>query len=129
MKRVLLVDDQPRWRNIFKTLLKNGFNDLEIQECSSREDALQILENHVFDLAILDLRLIDDCSYDVQGLSLMREVQVKSPITKVILTTAYPTQLGEGYQEADAFILKVPTQGLFDIQLFQKTVDHLLNPE
>jgi len=128
MKRVLLVDDLPTWRNLFKTLLNLSFKDVEIQECASQEGALQSLENHIFDLAILDLCLIDKSRHNVQGLVLMREVKAKSPITKVILTTAYPKQLGEKYLEADAFILKAQLPDFLDINLFHETVDRLLNP-
>ncbi|NEO87090.1 MAG: response regulator [Spirulina sp. SIO3F2] len=128
MKKVLLVDDQARWRKIFKAILKKSRKDLDIQDCDNTEDTLYTLNNHFFDLAILDLRLIDTCPYNVEGLDLMREVKAKSSMTKIILTTAYPNQIGERYQEADAFILKVPEQD-FDIDSFQETVNRLLDIE
>ncbi|MDJ0706376.1 MAG: response regulator [Leptolyngbyaceae cyanobacterium MO_188.B28] len=129
MKRVLLVDDQGRWRDIFKAILKQKFKDLEIQECTNMEDTLEILEEQVFDLAIIDLRLVDESNYNVQGLALVRQVKAKSPETKVILVTAYPAKVEGKNQEADAFIRKVSESEIFDIKLFQDTVNNLINCE
>lgn len=129
MKQILLVDDQVRWRELFKAILKQKFKDLEIHECGSMKDTLQVIENQLFDLAIIDLRLVDESNYNVQGLALVREVKAKSPETKVILVTAYPSQVKDKHQEADAFIRKVPKSELFDIKLFQKTVNDLISCE
>lgn len=127
MKRVLLVDDQIEWRDVFKAVLKQKFKELEIQECQGMEDTLEVLKTQVFDLAIVDLRLVDESSSNVQGLSLLREVKARSPETKVILATAYPAQVEGKHQEADEFLRKVPKLELFDIKQFQEIVRRLLN--
>lgn len=125
-QKVLIVDDQARWRTLFKTLLGKMDLPLTLFESDSLESAWQILKEENFDLAILDLRLVDEENQNLDGLVLLRNVKEKYPETKVILATAYPSKLKEQRKEADAFILKVPDEGLFDIRNFQKTMKNLL---
>jgi DNA-binding NtrC family response regulator len=126
LKKVLIVDDQARWRTLFKTLLSKVDLPLTLSESDSLESAWEILKEETFDLAILDLRLVDEENQNLDGLVLLRSVKDKYPKTKVVLATAYPSKLKEQRKEADAFILKVPDDGLFDIKNFQKTIKKLL---
>ncbi|WP_159787886.1 response regulator [Sodalinema gerasimenkoae] len=125
-KKVLVVDDQPRWRNIFKTLLSKIDLPLTISESDSLDSASQLLREETFDLAILDLRLVDEENQNLDGLVLLRSIKEEYPETKVILATAYPSKLKEQRKEADAFVLKVPDEGMFDIKQFHKTIKYLL---
>jgi CheY-like chemotaxis protein len=126
-KTVLIVDDQLRWRTLFKTLLGKMELPLTIFESDSLESASQLLEEETFDLAILDLRLVDEENQNLDGLVLLRTMKDKTPETRIILSTAYPSKLKEQRQEADAFVLKVPENGMFDIKKFQETVKDLLD--
>lgn len=128
-KTVLIVDDQPRWRTIFKILLGKMDLPLTIFESDSLKSASQLLEKETFDLAILDLRLVDEENQNLDGLVLLRNMKDKAPETRIILSTAYPSKLKEQRREADSFILKVPDNGMFDIQKFQETVKNLLYQE
>jgi CheY-like chemotaxis protein len=125
-KKVLIVDDQTRWRTLFKTLLGKIDLPLTITESDSLESVSQILKEETFNLAILDLRLVDEENQNLDGLVLLRSIKEEYPETKVILATAYPSKLKEQRKEADAFILKVPDDGLFDIKKFHETVKSLL---
>jgi DNA-binding NtrC family response regulator len=125
-KTVIIVDDQLRWRTIFKTLLGKMELPLTICEADSLESASQLLEEKSFDLAILDLQLVDEENQNLDGLVLLRSIKERYPETKVILATAYPSKLKEQRKEANAFILKVPDDGLFDIKKFHETVKSLL---
>ena len=125
-KKVLIVDDQTRWRTLFKTLLGKIDLPLTITESDSLESVSQFLKEETFDLAILDLRLVDEENQNLDGLVLLRSIKEEYPETKVILATAYPSKLKEQRKEADAFILKVPDDGLFDIKKFHETVKSLL---
>ena len=125
-KKVLIVDDQARWRTMFKTLLGKMGLPLTISESNSLESASQLLEEESFDLAILDLRLVDEENQNLDGLVLLRNIKEKCPETKVILTTVYPSKLKDQRDEADAFILKVPDEGVFDIKKFHEAVKSFL---
>lgn len=125
-KKVLVVDDEPRWRTIFKTLLGKMDLSLTVSESDSLESASQLLKEATFNLAILDLRLVDEETQNLDGLVLLRNIKEKCPETKVILTTVYPSKLKDQRDEADAFILKVPDEGVFDIEKFHETVQSFL---
>ncbi|USR92210.1 response regulator [Phormidium yuhuli AB48] len=128
-KTVLIVDDQLRWRTIFKILLDRMGLPITIFDSDSLESASQLLEKETFDLAILDLRLVDEQNQNLDGLVLLRTMKDKTPETRIILSTAYPSKLKEQRQEADSFVLKVPDNGKFDINKFQETVKSLLYQE
>ena len=126
-KQVLIVDDQARWRTIFKMLLGKMDLPMTISESDSLESVSQLLKEETFDLAILDLRLVDEENQNLDGLLVLRSIKDEYPETKVILATAYPSKLKEQRDEADAFILKVPDDKLFNITDFKNTVSGLLD--
>lgn len=125
-KKILIVDDQTRWRTLFKTLLNKMHLPFTISESDSLESVSQLLKGQTFDLAILDLRLVEEENQNLDGLVLLRNIKKNYPETKVILATAYPSKLKEQRKEADAFILKVPDEGLFSIKDFQHIIVTLI---
>lgn len=89
MKRVLVVDDEP---SILLSLSHLFSSDNVIVITSSRiEDAEEALEHYPFDLVIADIRLsgIDG----IEGLELLSYVKRIRPETKVILMTAYGSEV------------------------------------
>ena len=81
-KRVLIVDDEPNVRLNFRTALETEHYD--VFEATSAGQALELLAEHSFALAILDLRMPG-----MDGLELlakMRENGIKVP---AVLVTAY----------------------------------------
>ena len=89
MKRVLVVDDEP---SILLSLSHLFSNDEVIVITSSRiEDAEEALEHYSFDLVIADIRLsgIDG----IEGLELLSYISRVRPETKVILMTAYGSEV------------------------------------
>jgi DNA-binding NtrC family response regulator len=89
VKRVLVVDDEP---SILLSLSHLFNNDEVIVITSSRiEDAEEALEHYTFDLVIADIRLsgIDG----IEGLELLSYIKKIRPETKVILMTAYHSEV------------------------------------
>jgi DNA-binding NtrC family response regulator len=81
-KRVLIVDDEPNVRLNFRTALETEHCD--VFEATSAGQALELLAEHSFALAILDLRMPG-----MDGLELlakMRENGIKVP---AVMATAY----------------------------------------
>ena len=108
---ILVVDDQPNWRLALSALLKSeGF---AVTQARNFEDAKAILVSSVFDVAVLDVRLVDEDIFNVEGLELLGFVRANSPATRVIILTGYPEGIKREL-EADAFILKVPKGSTFD---------------
>lgn len=124
-KSALIVDDQPNWRLVLKTLLtQEGF---QVSEASEYDEAKKILSHLDFDLVTIDMRLIDGESFNVQGLALVRHIKSIYPHTRTILITGYPESLGKTEHNADKLLLKVPKGSSFDSKGFKEIVRQLVS--
>jgi DNA-binding NtrC family response regulator len=81
-KRILVVDDE----EIIRDLLKETFNrrGYEVEAVDKGKDALALLDEHRFDLAVTDLRLPD-----ISGMRILSEAKKKNPDLGVIMITGY----------------------------------------
>ena len=80
--RILIVDDEEAVRFFAAdSLAQAGW---QVNEASSGEAALALLENTVFDVMLLDLRMAG-----IDGLTVMRRVKESWPETMIIIMTAY----------------------------------------
>jgi signal transduction histidine kinase len=80
--RILIVDDETIFRSLTaSTLAKEGF---EITEAANGAEALDALERHSFDLALLDVRM-----EGMDGLDLLRLLREESPSTECLILTGF----------------------------------------
>jgi two-component system, OmpR family, response regulator len=80
--RVLIIDDEPDFlETIVKRLVKRN---MEATGVGSGEDALGLVENESFDVAILDMRMPG-----MDGIETLKEIKRKSPLTEVIMLTGH----------------------------------------
>jgi two-component system NtrC family response regulator len=83
-KSILVVDDEPNFLLLLDRLLtKNGFY---VRTTSDASQALNLVDQENFDVAILDIQM-----FPINGITLLAELSKRSPSTKVIMITAYPT--------------------------------------
>ncbi|MBN2494116.1 MAG: response regulator [Deltaproteobacteria bacterium] len=81
-KRVLIVDDDENLLfNLGAYLENEGF---EICCVSGFHEALQVLIEDRFDVALIDYRLVDR-----KGTDLIREIRARNPLFPVVLMSAY----------------------------------------
>lgn len=81
--RVLLVDDQPELRRLFRrSLSKAGF---EVAEAWDARVAIQLLHESRFDVVITDVRMPD-----MSGVELLKELFNIDPDLPVVLTSGSP---------------------------------------
>jgi ATP-dependent Lon protease len=81
---VLIVDDEANFLVLMDTILaKEGYR---VKTADNGDDALDLLEDESFGAAILDIRM-----HPFDGLALLAEIKRRSPSTKVIMITAFPT--------------------------------------
>ena len=81
---VLIVDDEENLLVLLERVFqKNGF---QVKAATNGYQALRLIGQHVFDLAVLDVQM-----FPVDGIMLLREVRKRSPSTSVIMIAAYPT--------------------------------------
>ena len=83
------------------------------------------MSQSTFDLVVLDVRLEDEDSHNVEGLGLLYSVKEHSHTTKTIVLTGYPESI-RGEIGADALFFKVPEGKNFDKNMFRDKVKELL---
>ena len=64
-RRVLVVDDEPRILDIVKYFLEQG--GYQVEAVTSGEKALAAARRDAFDIAVLDIVLVNDSGYEVAG--------------------------------------------------------------
>ncbi len=82
---LLIVDDEERFANMLAMRLNLRGCDCEV--CYNGQDAIDIIQEKIFDLVLLDLRLPDIYGTDV--LAGIKEINAKIP---VIIVTAHGTE-------------------------------------
>ncbi len=81
---VLVVDDEENFLTLLKWFLtQRGY---DVHTAVSAEDALSLVQEHTFDIALLDIKIGSS-----DGLRLLEQMTERSPELKVIMMTAYPT--------------------------------------
>ena len=83
MIKALIVDDEPRARNILKHYLVNFIPEItEIKEAGSADEALALLQEYEPGIIFLDVEMPFKNGFDFL-------VELKNPVFDVIFTTAY----------------------------------------
>lgn len=81
---IMVIDDEPIVGKRLKPALEKSGYIVEVFE--SGTDALQRIEQKVFDIVVTDVRMDD-----IDGIEVLARVSAKSPRTKVIIITGYAT--------------------------------------
>ncbi len=77
-----MVDDERQVRDLCTRILR--ISQYEVVPASSGEEAHYALEKHEFDVAIVDLRLLD-----MSGLDVLKDIKLKQPHCQVIILTGH----------------------------------------
>jgi len=84
-RKILLVDDHPAVSKRIAELLADAFPETEIVAASTGEQGLKLIEQHAFDLVLLDLRL-PGCG----GIDVLKELRASRPGLPVIIISSLP---------------------------------------
>ncbi len=84
MGRILIVDDQKNMRATLAMMLRRSGHD--VAEAKDGSDACEAIGDEAYDLVITDLRM-----GKVNGIDVLRYVRENSPLTEVMVMTAYGT--------------------------------------
>ena len=126
VRKILVVDDQENWRKVLENLLKQ--ENYQVQTAANFEEARKAISHTNFALLVLDVRLVDEEVFNVQGLELLQYAESREFSPSVIVLTGYPKSIKSGVLERyDTCILmsKVPGGGRFDINVFLDKVQEL----
>lgn len=126
--KILVVEDQQGWRNLLTDILNRDGH--EVIPATNFQEAKERIDNDRFDLAIIDMRLVDSDSYNIQGMAVLQEVKKQYPDLKVIILTGYPDSAQriksiEDYH-ADDYLEKVPDGKPLDLDQFSQRIHELL---
>ena len=80
-RRVLIVEDEPALRLSYQRAFQRKY---DLVFASTGAEAMEQLEEHQPDVAVLDMRLPD-----TDGVELLRRIRLSQPDLPVIITTAY----------------------------------------
>jgi DNA-binding NtrC family response regulator len=82
-KKILIVDDEPRIRNIYARML--GEADWIVREAASAEKAIEILIREKMDIVLLDINMPE-----VDGKTAFEIIQDYDPFLNIIISSVYP---------------------------------------
>jgi DNA-binding response OmpR family regulator len=102
MKRILFMEDEPTIREVLAEYMK--MQDYAVTEVSDGEEAVQALENGLFDMAVLDIMVPKK-----NGLEVLVDIRSRFPEMGVIMLTALgdeQTQVKAFNAYADDYVIK-----------------------
>ena len=84
---ILLVDDDRSWQNINKIVLqKHGY---KIDIASTKEEAIRKILVNKYEIAVIDLRLIDDDQSNFDGIEIIEELRKRNPDTRILVKSGF----------------------------------------
>ena len=84
MANILVVDDLESIRDVLRGVLTE--NEHHVSEAASGEEALILMQEDIFDIAIVDFRM-----GELSGLDFLKIVKDISPDTEIIMLTGHAT--------------------------------------
>lgn len=120
--RILVVDDLESWREeLVETLQHDG---LHADSASTATEALQRLDETLYHLLVLDIRLVDADQSNMDGISLLGELEKRglSEATKVIMLSAHDTKEHMRMAFRDYKVADFLSKDKFSKQVFLESV-------
>ena len=127
--RVLVVDDLEPWREqLVETLQQDGFY---AASASTATEVLEQLDEALYHLLILDIRLADTDPSNIDGIDLLRELEKRglSEATKVIMLSAHDTKEHMRLAFRDYKVVDFLSKDNFTRQLFLESVRRVFSQE
>ena len=116
---ILVVDDEQNFLELLIRILgKRGF---EVKTALNGTEALRLLEQGAFALALVDIRM-----GPMNGLQLLEEIKGRNPRIKAIMMTAYPTieTRMQAFEKGASAYLTKPV----DLKELVETMNSLVTP-
>jgi CheY-like chemotaxis protein len=99
---VLVIEDDPSWQMNYEEILEEEGYQVDI--AANKEEAGRKLRERIFDVAIVDLRLVDDDPKNTDGIEVVRLMRDLKAPTRAIVKSGYLTkEIREQLEELEAF--------------------------
>lgn len=129
--RVLVVDDQQIWIELFDEILCEI--GLKVVTASNYDDAIRLLDTQSFDVAVIDVRLDEEDPQNIQGMEILAyidQIGIGNVLAKIVIT-GYGTRdwVRESFKKyaVDDFIPKQGPEGKgFDAEDFVISIQEAL---
>jgi len=100
--KIAIIDDEKPARSELRFLINEVMPDSIIQEFSSGEEVLEIVEKETYDLFCIDISL-----GDINGITLGKTIKKISPKSEIVFATAYNNYGDKAFEiEAMYYLLK-----------------------
>ncbi len=124
-RRALVVDDLEQWRKALTiTLQREGFFT---DSAATADEALERLNETLYHLLILDIRLEDSDSNNIEGINLLQKLAQRglSGATSVIILSAYGTleRMRRAFKEHE--VADFLSKDDFSAQTFMESVNQV----
>ena len=125
---IFVVDDHQTWRKLLVEILQDDGHN--VKTATTFQEAISLLDSDNFDIAIIDMRLVDASEFNIEGMKVLKEAKRLHPSIKAIILTGYPTPEQKTkaieYYHADHYLEKAPEGKPFDIDKFSRLIFELL---
>lgn len=126
---ILVVEDQQSWRELMVAILERDGH--VVLTANTFKQGRDMLLTRVPDVVILDMRLIDNASFNIGGMALLKETKQCHPSAKAIILTGYPNaeqrDRAINTYGANGYFEKAPDGKFLDVNKFRKLIVDLLN--
>jgi CheY-like chemotaxis protein len=99
--RILIVDDNERWRTLLQEILEPG--GFRVDTAGTVAEALRRMDESFYHLLVLDIRMEDDDATNVEGMDLLRSLETigGADAVRVIMLSAYGSkeQMREAFRD------------------------------
>jgi signal transduction histidine kinase/CheY-like chemotaxis protein len=117
---VLIVDDLQEWRDKFVSIL--GDAGYTIRTADSYLAASHELASHQFDVAIVDMRLVDHDDDNRDGLRLLEHIESAELDTRVIIVTGYGAEADIRIAERNHLCAGIVDKKALDVKELRRLV-------
>ncbi|KLO23644.1 hypothetical protein X275_02115 [Marinitoga sp. 1197] len=111
MARILVVDDDKVIRDVLKKVLESAKYEIDLADGGKK--AIELIKNTEYDVVLLDIIM-----EDMDGIEVLRKAKKISPLTTVIMMTAY---------SSPDYVLHALTLGATDFIEKPFEPDHMIN--
>jgi CheY-like chemotaxis protein len=101
---ILVVEDDLSWQLLYEEILEEEGYLVEV--AASKEEAARKLGGRTFDVAIVDLRLVDQDPKNQDGIEVVKLIRDLNAPTRAIVKSGYLTEeIGRQLDELGVFVL------------------------